>query len=1039
MIDTAEIREKAGSENYEKAVRLMSGGMLREMQRSRSEVIYLCTDEGKRYRVCLNEEGVSCTCGCAGVCAHMAAGVICAQESGVLDDMEQYRAFMNAPRFFEAAGDVLPEKEDVNMELTFVLQDGKLKAGLRMGREKLYVVRSLPLFLEAREDGERFVFGKGFVYEPDSMYFDAEQTVILDILSDLCSSSQGARTGSDARLVNVGRRGAQRLFSALDDTSFRLMTEDKTYTLTGIEEDDFPLEFFLSGTEQQLNISAHIPHSALALTDDMSYVFARNKVWHVEEKRRRLLRSLLPLCTGGNVSASFQAQDVGRVMNDLVPFLMCAGTFSIDPELSRLLIQVPLKAKVYLDKDDRDVTASVSFEYGEKKIDPFIPASEQKAELLLRSAAGEKEVLDELARSGFRVRRGGAHLRGSDRIYAFITAGAAALSEKCEVYFSKDFARMRPRKPNLNGSITYVGGRLHLDMMDGETPIEELSALMDALRRRRSYFRFREGTYLDLSGSGEWAEFAAAVAETEDAGGEISAPAPYRAAFLAALIRKNGLPVMMDERTSAMADLKTEEAVLPLDCLRPYQQRGFAWICALHDLGMGGILADEMGLGKTVQTIAAILRSCRLAEEGKEEPLPSLIVSPTSLLYNWASEIRRFAPDMTVEVIEGSRTARIAQILSVKENIPDIVITSYPLIRRDISVMRELCFRYIILDEAQNIKNLRSVGARSVKQLNGRTRLALTGTPMENHPGELWSLFDFVLPGYLPDYPEFLRRWGEGQNAEELLMRTRPFLMRRLKKDVLTELPPCTEIVLTAHMPPEQRRVYDAALLQSRERVKRVLSGKGGRGQAEILSVLMQLRQIACHPALCLPDYKGPSGKTDMLCDVLASVLSEGKRVLIFSQFTSMLKLIGERLDEDRIEWLYLDGSTPAEERVRLSDYFNNGGGQVFLVSLKAGGTGLNLTGADTVILYDPWWNPAAEDQATGRAHRIGQTRNVEVMRLVMHRSIEEDVLRLSEGKKRVFESLVTPGEDMPTQLTGKDLLALLGEDMVSADGGEKV
>lgn len=215
MIDTAMIREKAGKENYEKAISLMSSGMLREMQRSRSEVIYLCTDGGKRYRVSLNEDGVVCTCPESGVCAHAAAGVICAQESGVLDDMEQYRAFLNAPRFFEAACEVLPEKEDVKMEITFVLQDGKLKAGLRIGRDKLYVVRSLPLFLQAREDKENFAFGKGFTYDPESMYFDAEQNNLLDILTDLCSSREGARTGAEARLVPVSRRAAERLFSCL--------------------------------------------------------------------------------------------------------------------------------------------------------------------------------------------------------------------------------------------------------------------------------------------------------------------------------------------------------------------------------------------------------------------------------------------------------------------------------------------------------------------------------------------------------------------------------------------------------------------------------------------------------------------------------------------------------------------------------------------------------------------------------------------------------------------------------------------------------
>lgn len=286
------------------------------------------------------------------------------------------------------------------------------------------------------------------------------------------------------------------------------MTREDTYTITGIEHDVFPLEFFLSGTAQQLNVSAHIPPQTQPLTEDMAYVFAHNKVWHVDERRRRLLKSLLPMCIGGNVSASFMTQDTGRVMNDLVPFLMCAGTFTIDPELGRQLIHMPLKARVYLDKEERDVTATVSFEYGEKKIDPFSPFVETKGELLLRNAAGEKEVLDELAHAGFRVRRGSTYLRGSDRIYTFITEGAAQLTEICEVYFSNDFRAMRPRKPSLTGSITTSGGRLHLDMMDGDTPIEELSALMDALRKQKRYFRFREGTYLDLSDTGDWAEFA---------------------------------------------------------------------------------------------------------------------------------------------------------------------------------------------------------------------------------------------------------------------------------------------------------------------------------------------------------------------------------------------------------------------------------------------------------------------------------------------------------------------------------------------------
>ena len=355
------------------------------------------------------------------------------------------------------------------------------------------------------------------------------------------------------------------------------------------------------------------------------------------------------------------------------------------------------------------------------------------------------------------------------------------------------------------------------------------------------------------------------------------------------------------------------------------------------------------------------------------------------------------------------------------------MITSYPLIRRDIALMADIPFRFAVLDEAQQIKNVQSVGAHAVKQLTAETRIALTGTPMENHAGELWSLFDFVLPGYLPRYTDFLRRWGEGQNAEDLRHRIRPFLMRRLKGDVLGELPEKMESVLMAELPPEQRRVYDAALLQKRERVGEILRERGlTRGRAEVLSAITELRQICCHPALCLSDYAGLSGKLELLMDVLPGALSSGRRALVFSQFTSMLHLIEKRLTAEGIPYLYLDGETPPQKRLELTRRFNEDGeGQVFLISLKAGGTGLNLTGADLVIHYDPWWNPTAEEQATGRAHRIGQTKKVEVLRLVVHNSIEEQVLSMSDRKRRLFDKLITPGEEMPTRLTEKDILSL--------------
>ncbi len=271
-----------------------------------------------------------------------------------------------------------------------------------------------------------------------------------------------------------------------------------------------------------------------------------------------------------------------------------------------------------------------------------------------------------------------------------------------------------------------------------------------------------------------------------------------------------------------------------------------------------------------------------------------------------------------------------------------------------------------------------------------------------------------------------MRRYGEGENSEELMHRIRPFLMRRLKKDVLTELPDKLEQTMMAEMPPEQRKVYQAGLIRRRDYVKQLLSTRGlAKGRAEVLSAITELRQICCHPALCLPDYTGGSGKLDMLVDILIPALQNGHRALVFSQFTRMLRLIESRLRQEGIKCLYLDGDTPADERVKLCDSFNNGEGSVFLLSLKAGGTGLNLTGADMVIHYDPWWNPAAEEQAVDRAHRIGQTRKVEVIRLLMHDSIEEQVVGMSQAKRTLFDKLITPGESMPAKLKEEDLLKL--------------
>lgn len=404
--------------------------------------------------------------------------------------------------------------------------------------------------------------------------------------------------------------------------------------------------------------------------------------------------------------------------------------------------------------------------------------------------------------------------------------------------------------------------------------------------------------------------------------------------------------------------------------------------------------------------------------------MPSLVVAPTSLVYNWEAEIKKFTPHLKTIVLSGGKDDRKKQAEDL-EGI-DVLIASYAQVRRDIEWLEQFSFRFCILDEAQQIKNAASVGASAVKRLHAQSRFALTGTPMENHPGELWSIFDFVLPGYLMDQNDFMQRHGDGSDSDLLAKKIRPFLMRRLKREVLAELPEKIEHRIVAELTPEQRNVYLATLAQVKKELDETIRNEGmDKAHFRMLAAITRLRQICCHPGMFLEGYEGGSGKMELLMELVGEQVENGHRILIFSQFTSMLGIIRENLNQAGIKSLYLDGNTPPQDRLKLTEQYNKGDAPVFLISLRAGGYGLNLTAADTVIHYDPWWNPAVEDQATDRAHRIGQTRAVHVIRLIAHDTIEEKVSELQMRKKELIDLVVTPGEVLPSALSAKDIRAL--------------
>ncbi|MET3118827.1 superfamily II DNA or RNA helicase [Undibacterium sp. GrIS 1.8] len=472
--------------------------------------------------------------------------------------------------------------------------------------------------------------------------------------------------------------------------------------------------------------------------------------------------------------------------------------------------------------------------------------------------------------------------------------------------------------------------------------------------------------------------------------------------------------------------------------LRPYQLHGVAWLQYLRTHHLAGILADDMGLGKTAQALAHIL----IEKQAGRLDCPALIVLPTSLIFNWQAEARRMTPGLRVLALQGAERADGFEQMSKA----DIVLTTYPLLWRDLAYLEAQQFHLLILDEAQTVKNAASRSADAVRRLRARHRLCITGTPLENHLGELWTQFDFLMPGFLGDMRSFTRLWrkpievnGETLRAQLLSQRIRPFILRRRKQDVASELPPKTEVIKRLKLQGQQRDLYESVRVAADEQVRRILQRKGfSGGQITILDALLKLRQVCCDPYL-LKQSRGSKGQTgaarfptmeraklEMLSDMLPNLVAEGRRILVFSQFTEMLELIATQLTELELPWLSLTGKTPPAQRGAVVAEFQSKTIPILLISLKAGGVGLNLTAADTVIHMDPWWNPAVEEQATARAHRIGQEQAVFVYKLVVEGSIEERILDLQARKAALAEGILGSDAALAPKFTVEDLQALL-------------
>jgi SNF2 family DNA or RNA helicase len=722
----------------------------------------------------------------------------------------------------------------------------------------------------------------------------------------------------------------------------------------------------------------------------------------------------------------FRPQDMTEFCTYVLPEIDAFVTWD-DPEaILEQYLPDECTACFYFDMPEDDLCGKLKFRYGERTIDAL--THEKTADGIHRDQKAEQVAVDALRRSFDQESPDGFLLSGEEPIYNFLTEGLPRFQQLGEVYVSDRLRSMQISRHPVSVGVSVSDGSITMHLDTGEFPPEELEDLYQSLLLRRKFHRLRDGRYLTLDGSGyeTLAEVAhmTQLSPDELKSGTVTMPA-YRALYLDSVI--SGQENIQIDRSAHFKSLirrfktvRDSDYEIPAEqrtVLRPYQKLGYRWFKTLESCHFGGILADDMGLGKTLQIITYF------ASVYPQETRPSLVVCPASLVFNWADEFEKFGPSLRIQTVTGTSSVR-AEIL---ENLAEgtILVTSYDLLKRDIEQYQQISFYCCVLDEGQFIKNQTTLASKAVKKINCRQRFVLTGTPIENRLSELWNLFDFLMPGYLFTHNRFVEKLekpiakqGDALAKQQLSKLVQPFILRRLKQDVLKELPPKVEHIQRIPLSREERKVYQAMV--------HALKGTIDGSKLEILAALTRLRQICCDPGLCYENYTGETSKLDTCLELCKTLTEEGHQILLFSQFTSMLDRLRQRLAESGITTFTLQGSTPKEKRAQLVKQFNAGGAQVFLISLKAGGTGLNLTAADVVIHYDPWWNLAAQNQATDRAHRIGQRSSVQVYKLIAKDTIEEKIQELQQKKSALMDVLMENDTQDPLNFSKEELLALL-------------
>ncbi len=963
-------------------------------------------------------------------CKHIAACIIKYQDELFEKPKDKYEISDDILKSFynDTNKEQVKLKIELDIDNTFTLKP-------RIGIDKFYLLSGeskLAGFKREYENNGTYDFGVKFKYDGKKHFFSKEDEELINFILGFSDNGYNAYGYYQSRnLLNLNDREVLYLFKMIQNREFFILR----YGMVKGVRYEAPSSMELSLIDDYYTLKVNDLENYVVLEDEYKYVIYNNYLYVLPKVYSDLLKNLkknniYDLCIKKGSINNLKKGLLAKIKDNII----------IDESVKDIVISKELKISIYFDMNKDKVIAKVKLDYDGSVIDYFDGDSK-----VLRDEEKESEVINDLLNCNFKIEKKKIIMENLDDIASLIEEKINALSEKYKIYTSKKIDNVNIlKKSKIESNFSIGKDNIMTYNFNAENiDTEELNKIISSVKNKKRYYKLKNGNIVDLDENKEVKELADVLTELDLSRddilkGNVEIP-KYRAFYINSLKENKYKSITTNHSFDKFIEdfLKYKNTTIDFDkpdskVLRDYQKDGVKWLYTLYKCDLGGILADEMGLGKSLQTISFIKQ---IINEKKDAKI--MIVCPTALVYNWKKEFEKFAPELKFVTVSESKEKRLEIIKDFEKY--NIFITSYGLIRNDNDEYEDKNFELCVIDEAQAIKNYQASMTREVKKIKARTKIALTGTPIENSVLELWSIFDFIMPGYLNSIMKFKEKFGikdfddaSMDRIKELNYLINPFILRRKKKDVSKELPDKIENNIYLELPDVQKALYLKELKTCQKEMDELIKEEGfSKARFKILQLLTKLRQICVDPSVMYDNYKYESVKIEKLTEIVKSYIAENHKILIFSSFKRVIENVNKKFKKEKISNYVIAGDVPSKKRMELVDKFNNDDTNCFLITLKSGGTGLNLTSADIVIHLDVWWNPQVENQATDRAHRIGQKKKVTVIKLVTKGTIEERIIELQEKKKLLSDNLIEGKNDsmLVSKLDKDDMIKLLSYD----------